>query len=103
MLPIMAAGLSSIIFSISTDSSYLNNPSRAVEVPTALPSSLHAFEVPPTQQLDSSVLPYPNTIAEDSFPSSYPSANPHFTSAHLSVKGWNSFMIIVRVIIILFL
>lgn len=33
MLPIMAAGLSSIIFSISTDSSYLNNPSRSVEVP----------------------------------------------------------------------
>lgn len=87
MLPIMAAGLSSIIFSISTDSSYLNNPSRAVEVPTALPSSVHAVEVPPTH-LDSSVLPYPDTTAEDSFPSSYPSANPHLTSAHLSVKGW---------------
>ena len=94
MLPIMAAGLSSIIFSISTDSIYLNNPSRGVEVPTALPSSLHAAEVPPTQ-LDSSVLPYPNTIAEDSFPSSYPSGNPHLTSAHLSVKGWNILCVII--------
>ena len=37
MLPIMAAGLTSIIFSIPTDAVYLNNPARSVEVP-ALPS-----------------------------------------------------------------
>lgn len=46
MLPIMAAGLSSIIFSISTDASYLNTPSRSVEVPAAPPP----VETPPTQK-----------------------------------------------------
>ena len=41
MLPVMAAGLSSIIFSIGIDASYLNTPTRSVEVP--------AVEVPVTQ------------------------------------------------------
>lgn len=35
MLPIMAAGLSSIIFSIAVDVAYLNSSSRSVEVPTS--------------------------------------------------------------------
>ena len=53
MLPIMAAGLSSIIFSMSTDASYLNTPSRSVEVPVSspsLPPPLPTVEVPPTQE-----------------------------------------------------
>ena len=45
MLPVMAAGLSSIIFSIAIDASYLNTPARSVEVP---PPSV---EMPVTQQV----------------------------------------------------
>ena len=45
MLPVMAAGLSSIIFSIAIDASYLNTPTRSVEVPP--PSE----EMPVSQQV----------------------------------------------------
>lgn len=34
MLPVMAAGLSSIIFSIAVDATYLNTPTRSVQVPS---------------------------------------------------------------------
>lgn len=52
MLPIMAAGLSSIIFSIATDANYLNTPSRSVEVPVLSPpaAAVPCVEVPHTQQ-----------------------------------------------------
>ena len=79
MLPIMAAGLSSIIFSISTDASYLNTPSRSVEVPSLPAASVPAasvphVEVPHTQQLPPTTHDTPHSedalrMAQHSFPS----------------------------------
>ena len=37
MLPVMAAGLGSILFSISVDADYLNSLDRIVEVPAIVP------------------------------------------------------------------
>ena len=37
MLPVMAGGLRSILFSIPIDASYLNSPARSVDVPAVLP------------------------------------------------------------------
>ena len=89
MLPIMAAGLSSIIFSISTDASYLNTPSRSVEVPvTSIPaasvpaasvpavsvpvSSVPSVEVPPIQQpVSRQRRDSPSAHRDASFPSLY--------------------------------
>lgn len=37
MLPVMARGLGSILFSIPVDAVYLNSPQRSVEVPVIAP------------------------------------------------------------------
>lgn len=86
MLPVMAAGLSSIIFSISADASYLNTPSRSVEVPAPAPPafSVPHVEVPPIQQpvvleqkIPVSSDPYPsNPFPSDPFPSDPSPSNP---------------------------
>ena len=41
MLPVMAAGLGSILFSIAVDTDYLNTPARNLDIPTvAIPLSI---------------------------------------------------------------
>lgn len=87
MLPVMAAGLSSIIFSISVDATYLNNPSRSVEVPsvevpTQVPVS--AAELAPIS-IPSVVNPtLPNA---DHLHESYPSPLLHKTGQYQLVTG----------------
>ena len=83
MLPIMAAGLSSIIFSISTDASYLNTPSRSVEVPVSSPSlpPLPTVEVPPTQEQR-----FPPHQDDSYFANNSQPTQPSFTSRHVYGK-----------------
>lgn len=77
MLPVMAAGLSSIIFSIPVDATYLNTHSRSVEVPApsvSPSSSSHMKQV----ILDSQPppVPRPRTPSPPSLQHSYQSFLP---------------------------
>lgn len=71
MLPVMAAGLSSIIFSIAVDVSYLNTLSRSVNVPSSSePPEVH--------------VPIPSSSSSSSVPSNHYTRNNSGMSKHKS-------------------
>ncbi len=85
MLPVMAAGLSSIIFSIAVDVSYLNTSSRSVEAVASSSKQLEPPEAQPPSLSNSSLSNSSRNTASESFSTKKKnSSSPRHSKSNLS-------------------